>query len=385
MDAPKYRRTLPKLIFQKLYRAQTLTQLKRREKRRKNRDYTVRLCFIIAVLSVTFAVGSLGALYNVAISTLGLASGYAADSSSEPLYSPDIPMEKLDEAAIGSESAATEAPDAADSNVTLISTKALDLSYPSLGEWYYSNETGYQPNLAEYIDADYPVESPSYSAMSGETADAAPLVLILHTHATEAYSDSSDAEYPLDYTVPRSTDITKNVVAVGEVMTEILNASGIPTIHCTVLHDAESFVKSYENSRATILEYLERYPTIKYVFDVHRDSINTSDGAVVRSLCTIGGVETAQVMSVVGTDYKGGNHPSWTNNLTLAVKLQAKLKADYPSLCRPINLRCATFNEQYTDGSLLLEVGSAGNTLDEAKRAGILLASAIAGLINENE
>ena len=121
------------------------------------------------------------------------------------------------------------------------------------------------------------------------------------------------------------------------------------------------------------------------MFDVHRDSINTSDGAVVRSLCTIGGVETAQVMSVVGTDYKGGNHPSWTNNLTLAVKLQAKLKADYPSLCRPINLRCATFNEQYTDGSLLLEVGSAGNTLDEAKRAGILLASAIAGLINENE
>ena len=44
----------------------------------------------------------------------------------------------------------------------------------------------------------------------------------------------------------------------------------------------------------------------------------------------------------------------------------------------------AAFNQQYTKGSLLLEIGSCGNTLDEAKRAGKLAAQAIAAVLKES-
>ena len=44
---------------------------------------------------------------------------------------------------------------------------------------------------------------------------------------------------------------------------------------------------------------------------------------------------------------------------------------------RNINLRSASFNQQYTKGSLILEVGSSGNTLDEAKISADIFANAL--------
>ena len=38
----------------------------------------------------------------------------------------------------------------------------------------------------------------------------------------------------------------------------------------------------------------------------------------------------------------------------------------YPSLCRPINFRSQRFNQQLAPGGIIVEVGTNGNTLDEA-------------------
>ena len=86
-------------------------------------------------------------------------------------------------------------------------------------------------------------------------------------------------------------------------------------------------------------------------------------------------------MTVVGTDELGANHPNWTQNLNLAVKLQYLLNSDYKDFARPINLRGAGFNEQYPSGSLILEIGSCTNTLSEAKTAGKLTADCLAKII----
>lgn len=50
-------------------------------------------------------------------------------------------------------------------------------------------------------------------------------------------------------------------------------------------------------------------------------------------------------------------------------------------MVRPISLRGAAYNEQYTDGSILVEVGACGNTLAEAENAAVLLADTLAGII----
>lgn len=248
----------------------------------------------------------------------------------------------------------------------------MDLSRnPEPGQIFLTNETAYNPDLTSLLYADYPIthSKPTFIKLGASNKNE-PLVLILHTHATEAF-------YPLI----RSNAKTENIMSIGALMADILNNRGVSTIHCDIMHDEESYLNSYNRSKETILKYLEEFPSIRYIFDVHRDAVIDANGNTIKGVTMINGMETAQVMTVVGSDYKGGDHPNWQNNLNIAVKLQNLLNSEYPNIARPINIRSATFNAQYAPGSLLLEIGSSGNTLTEAKRAAIITAEKIADLI----
>lgn len=211
-----------------------------------------------------------------------------------------------------------------------------------------------------------------------------PLVLIIHTHATESFTAQGADSYTSDTTF-RSTDTSKNMVAVGRVMAEILNQRGIPTLHCEILHDDGDYNGAYDNSLATVKKYLSEYPSVKYVFDLHRDAMIRESGEALKPVCDINGKPAAQVMILVGTDAGGAEHPLWQeNNMNLAVKLQYKLTTDYNGMARPINLRKLSFHQQYAPGSLLFEIGSCANTLEEAKNAAENLGNAIADVIKSN-
>ena len=82
-------------------------------------------------------------------------------------------------------------------------------------------------------------------------------------------------------------------------------------------------------------------------------------------------------MMVVGTDDSGNYHPNWQENLSLALKLTAQLEQTNPGICRPIDLRAERFNMDLTAGSLLVEVGAAGNTHQEALIAANALAQSV--------
>ena len=131
-------------------------------------------------------------------------------------------------------------------------------------------------------------------------------------------------------------------------------------------------------------DWLEKYPSIRYVFDLHRDSVFTADGENQKPVAEIGGETAAQIMLVVGTDQGGADHAGWRQNLTVAVAYQQLLNADYPTLARPICLRTASFNQQCLPGMLLLEIGACGNTLTEAKRAARLAALSFISLYDSS-
>jgi stage II sporulation protein P len=250
------------------------------------------------------------------------------------------------------------------------------------------NETGYNPDIDVLVGAEItlPKRTAAVSFDYAGHADAAeePLVLILHTHGTESYADERKISYKPDYGF-RSDNINENVVAVGSVMANEFIKHGIPAIHCDIMHDKESYYNSYKRSAETINYYLDKYPTIICVLDIHRDALTDSDGNILRpvtAVATGGKTEpAAQIMSVVGTDYRGAIHPEWENNLILAAKLQSALDINYKNLARPLNLRGAAFNQQYAPLSLLLEIGSTGNTLAEAKRSGKIVAGILAGIL----
>jgi len=85
---------------------------------------------------------------------------------------------------------------------------------------------------------------------------------------------------------------------------------------------------------------------------------------------------------VVGSDAGGQNHPAWRDNLALATAVQSGLNQDYPTLARPMILRSSRFNQHLSPGALLVEVGSHGNTLQEALAAARLFARSLSETLN---
>ena len=209
-----------------------------------------------------------------------------------------------------------------------------------------------------------------------------PQILILHTHGSEAYSMTDGDTYE-ESDPYRTTDCTHNVVRVGEEMATVFRAYGFQVIHDTTLCDYPAYNGAYDRSKAVAEQWLERYPSIKVVFDVHRDALVGNEGEVYKLVSDEAGQKVAQVMMVLGTDAGGADHPRWKDNLAFALKLQRNLVKGYASLARPTVLRKSRYNQQLCPGSVLVEVGGHGNSLSEAIAGGRLWADNVARTLLE--
>ena len=233
---------------------------------------------------------------------------------------------------------------------------------------YALNETSLSLDLDALSRQMYPIGA---VAAGGDE----PVVLILHTHGTEAYADDGG----------RCEDVTRNVVSVGAELAAILEDYGVPTLHSTTMHDALSYIAAYKSARNEIAAVLKAHPSIRYVIDLHRDALPSENGAPVKPATALFGEDCAQLMFVVGTNAGGGTHPDYLQNLTVASHLQKRLNALYPALMRPVNVRPAVFNQDLCPGALLLEVGSDANTRAEALAAVRLFARGFAQSILNGE
>ncbi len=251
----------------------------------------------------------------------------------------------------------------------------LDLGLSEYGNGYIYNQSSFTPNLDALKDISVSTSPDSIYPEGG------PLVLIVHTHGTEGYTDEGALWYDPSKEIARSSDTSKNVVYIGEIISDVLNESGIPTLHCEIMHDAEGYGGSYDRSAATIKKYLSEYPSIQYVIDVHRDAVVRSTGELVRPVIATEKGSAAQVMCVVGSGGKDSEILGWEQNLALAQRLREVLNAKNEGICRPTCLRDSSYNQQYATYSLLLEMGAAGNTLKEAEAAAREVADALAKVI----
>lgn len=204
-----------------------------------------------------------------------------------------------------------------------------------------------------------------------------PTVLIIHTHTTESYT-RVDEPYT-ESAAWRTTDEGYNMVSIGEVVREILEENGIPVIHDRELHDYPSYNGSYTRTRAAIMDYVNQNGSIQLILDLHRDAAGEGSHQM-RTLAAVDGEPSAQLMLVMGTNYD-----TYEDNLSLALKVHAQLEAQCPGITRPLQLRAARFNQDLCPGTLLVEVGAAGNTHPEARRAAEELAKAIVALAEGTE
>lgn len=209
-----------------------------------------------------------------------------------------------------------------------------------------------------------------------------PKILVFHTHTTESYvRNAADIGKSKKEVNNWTLDPKYSVVRIGDILSDELQKKGMEVIHNGTIHDYPNYNSSYSNSLSTIKSYLKSYPSIEIAFDIHRDGLSTDQK--LRSVAKVDGKNAAQIMFVIGTNGSGLNHPQWKENLKLAVKIQSKLNELYPGLTKPIFLRKERFNQHMTLGSLIIEVGGDGNTLDEAMLSAKYLANAIGEVLKK--
>lgn len=217
------------------------------------------------------------------------------------------------------------------------------------------NKTSFSVDTNSLLAADVPITN-----TAGQ-----PLVLIVHTHTTESYTPSEKYNYTPE-TNARTRDSAFNITRVGEEFAKGLESEGINVIHDKTVNDYPSYNGSYTKTLGVINSYLEKYPSIQIVIDIHRDSMTAADGTKYKVATEVDGNKTAQLMIIMGSSEGGLSHPDWQENLKLGLKLQQQLNSDYNNIARPLSIRKERFNTHATKGSMIVEIGTDANTLDEA-------------------
>ena len=235
---------------------------------------------------------------------------------------------------------------------------------------YVKNKSKYTPDFQTLLET--PLK---FSAATGAA------VLIIHTHGSEAYNPAGEDIYVAS-DPSRTEDTRFNVVRVGDELERVLTERGVTVIHDRELYDYPSYNGSYDRSLASIKAHLKENPEIKVVIDLHRDALE-GDGKLYKTVAGVGEEPCAQVMLICGSDSSGLNHPNWRENLTFALKIQHKMVTDYPTLARPLKISQYRYNQHATTGSLIAEIGTNGNTLQEALAAVRYFGACLADVLTE--
>ncbi len=199
-------------------------------------------------------------------------------------------------------------------------------------------------------------------------------ILVYHTHSQEAYIDST------------AGDSSESIVGVGEHLCDILRTKyGFNVLHHTGEYDVESRDYAYSNAMAGLDKVLAENPSIEVMIDLHRDQTN----ADTKLVTTIQDRPTARFMFFNGLCYTNSlgtlenlPNPYVQDNLSFAFQMHLAAEEYYPGLTRRIYLKGYRYNLHFRPKSLLIELGSQTNTLEEAMNACDPLAHILAMVLN---
>lgn len=207
-------------------------------------------------------------------------------------------------------------------------------------------------------------------------------VLIYHTHLSESYTLAEDQQPNESYAFwddPYRTDDERyNLTAIGQRVAQVLRDNGIRVIHDTTSFEIPNSDHAYDNARAHLEEVLAEHPEICLILDIHRDAVPDPNDEEKQwaPVVTPNGEPSAMISMLIG--YNDSYDEIWDQNLSFAVKLGAQLNRNVPDTFRQllINNSSTRYNEDMGPVSMLIEVGTAGNSLEEALNGAELLAQA---------
>ena len=184
--------------------------------------------------------------------------------------------------------------------------------------------------------------------------------MIYHTHSQEGFADSGTGE---------------TVVAVGERLTELLEARGYEVYHDESVYDLVNGKldrsKAYTYAGEGIETILEQHPSIQVILDIHRDGVADN----LHLAAKVDGKSTAQIMFFNGLSQTPDGpveyleNPYREDNLAFSLQMQLNAQAYFPGFTRKIYLKGLRYNLHLRPRSALIEVGAQTNTFEEALNA----------------
>lgn len=131
------------------------------------------------------------------------------------------------------------------------------------------------------------------------------------------------------------------------------------------------YYDTYDISRSNIISIRKKYPSINYIFDIHRDSV-TGDLSRVK----INDKSYAKIMFLVGK--KNSNYKENEKNIKV---MSDYINKKYPGILRNNYYNNYIFNQDIVPNAFLIEVGGPDNTIEELHNTSQVLAEAINHLI----
>ena len=189
-----------------------------------------------------------------------------------------------------------------------------------------------------------------------------PQILIYHTHSLEEFADS------------RTGVEEDTIVGMGNYLVELLTEKyGYQVLHDKTAYDINQYGygdrdNAYQRATKGLERILEQYPSIQIVIDLHRDSREIT-------VANVDGKEVAQIMLFNGLCRNiYGPYRAYTNEYlseNLAFSIQMKLMGDslYPGVMRRVYLKSDQYNMHFKAHSLLVEIGTQENTVEQARNA----------------
>lgn len=181
-----------------------------------------------------------------------------------------------------------------------------------------------------------------------------PIVYIYNSHQLENYKSTNLDIY----------GITPNVLMAAYLLKEKLNEKGISTIvESTNMSDfltanGWDYSNSYAASRVFILDKKNKYPSLKYFIDIHRDSVHNTT-------IEIDNKNYAQILFVIGLE-----HDNYKENSSVTNSINDLVNKYYKGLSKGvlekkgINVN-GIYNQDISPNSILIEVGGVDNNIDE--------------------
>ena len=232
--------------------------------------------------------------------------------------------------------------------------------------------SGIKPNKPETLlsisfgninEINYKVEDEQ--KVSKEVVKKEPLIYIYNTHQTEEYTSNELKEYNITPTVYMAANILKKKLANLGIESIVEDENIVDVLRRNNWKYSESYNASWE----WLNKAKEKYPTVKYYIDLHRDSTSSS--------ITINDKPYAKMMFVIGM-----NHDNYEKNEKLMLDLNNYLKENYEGLMRDVFYgKRSKYNQHFNENTILIEVGGPKNNIEEVQNSVDALSKALAHII----